>query len=169
VKYFAFGSNMLTERLRARCPSAHPIGTGYAEGYRVRFSKRSGDGSGKATLVRAAGHNAFGVLFTIAAPDVVALDKSEGEGYLRDDLFEITHFPVGHRLTAATYHARSTAISEGLQPYDWYLNLILAGARQHELPGEYVEMLSTFQAQSDPDPQRHGRVEVGRILPGQLN
>jgi gamma-glutamylcyclotransferase len=169
VKYFAFGSNMLTERLRARCPSAHPIGTGYAQGYRVRFSKRSDDGSGKATLVWAAGHNAFGVLFTIAATDVAALDKAEGKGYRRDDVFEISHFPMGHRLTAATYHARPAAIHEGLRPYDWYLDLIVAGARQHELPQEYVEMLSAFPAQTDPDPRRHGRVEIGRIFPGQLD
>ncbi|MBT4710108.1 MAG: gamma-glutamylcyclotransferase [Alphaproteobacteria bacterium] len=164
MKYFAFGSNMLTERLRARCPSAHPIGKGYAEGYRVRFSKRSEDGSGKATLVRASGHNAFGVLFTIAAPDVVALDKAEGTGYLRDDLFEITQFPLGHSLTAATYHARPKAMDDGLQPYDWYQDLVVAGARQHALPGDYIDMLASVSAQPDPDPRRHGRVEIDRIL-----
>lgn len=58
MKYFAYGSNMLTERLRARCPSAHPIGTGIAMGFRLNFSKRGEDGSGKAMLTKQSGQNA---------------------------------------------------------------------------------------------------------------
>ena len=48
--YFSYGSNMLTERLRARCPSANCIGIATATGYALEFSKSSVDGSGKATL-----------------------------------------------------------------------------------------------------------------------
>jgi hypothetical protein len=49
--FFAYGSNMLTERLRERCPDARPLGTAIARGYLLSFSKRSKDGSAKATLV----------------------------------------------------------------------------------------------------------------------
>jgi hypothetical protein len=48
--YFAYGSNMLTARLRERCPSARPLGLAAAPGYGVAFNKQGMDGSGKATL-----------------------------------------------------------------------------------------------------------------------
>ena len=50
--YFGYGSNMLTERLRARerCPSAKCIGIAEVTGYALEFSKPGEDGSGKATL-----------------------------------------------------------------------------------------------------------------------
>ena len=53
-KYFAYGSNMLKERLcaRDRCPSAMPVDVGSIRGYTLQFWKISKDGSGKATIVR---------------------------------------------------------------------------------------------------------------------
>ena len=49
--FFAYGSNMLTDRLRERCPDARPLGAAIARGYVLSFSKRSRDGSSKATLL----------------------------------------------------------------------------------------------------------------------
>ena len=155
MKYFAYGSNMLTERLRARCPSAHPIGAGIANGFRLNFSKCGEDGSGK---------NAFGVMFTISAADAAALDEAEGPGYLRDDFFEITQFPPGHRLTVAAFLARPDAIDEALAPYDWYLELVVAGALQHDLPREHIESLKRFRSSPDPDLGRQQRLAALKIL-----
>jgi cation transport regulator ChaC len=66
--YFAYGSNMLTERLCARCQSAKVLGRATARGYSLEFCKQSVDGSGKATLVQSAKEGAIvhGVLFDIA-------------------------------------------------------------------------------------------------------
>lgn len=47
IYYFAYGSNMLTERLIARTPSARPVGTSLLPGHRLTFHKRGRDGSGK--------------------------------------------------------------------------------------------------------------------------
>ena len=66
--FFAYGSNMLTERLRERCPDARPLGAAIARGYVLSFSKRSKDGSSKATLLTTtdgAKQDAYGVLFEI--------------------------------------------------------------------------------------------------------
>ena len=52
--FFAYGSNMLTERVRERCPDARPLGAAIARGYVLSFSKRSKDGSSKATLLTTA-------------------------------------------------------------------------------------------------------------------
>ena len=48
--YFAYGSNMLTARLKARCSGAELVGRAFADGWGIEFSKPGEDGSGKATL-----------------------------------------------------------------------------------------------------------------------
>ena len=45
--YFAYGSNMLTARLRERMPSCKPLGIAKLPGHALRFHKRSKDQSGK--------------------------------------------------------------------------------------------------------------------------
>ena len=66
-RYFAYGSNMLTQWLRSRCPSAQPIGQAEAIHFELEFTKKSKDCSGKATLRNSPGrgHKAYGVLFAI--------------------------------------------------------------------------------------------------------
>src|SRR5580700_1565214 len=81
-KYFAYGSNMLTERLHERCKSAKAIGVAVAFGHRLEFSKRSRDDSGKATIVRSnkSEEHVFGVVFEVVISERAALDKAEGVG-----------------------------------------------------------------------------------------
>lgn len=65
IRYFAYGSNMLTTRLQAGCKSARALGSGRADGYVISFSKTGKDGPGKATVVASKHHGAcvHGVLF----------------------------------------------------------------------------------------------------------
>jgi gamma-glutamylcyclotransferase len=56
MKYFAYGSNMLTERLRARVGGAAALSKVCVCGYRVRFHKRSDDGSGKCNIIETGSH-----------------------------------------------------------------------------------------------------------------
>jgi gamma-glutamylcyclotransferase len=49
--YFAFGSNMLLERIKKRVPSARALGIATLGGYALRFNKLSKDGSAKANIV----------------------------------------------------------------------------------------------------------------------
>ena len=50
--YFAYGSNMLTERLKARVSSATPIGKANLSDHGLRFHKKSKDGSGKCDIIK---------------------------------------------------------------------------------------------------------------------
>lgn len=47
---FAYGSNMPTARIRARCPSAVAMGVAELRGYELRWHKISNDGSGKPAM-----------------------------------------------------------------------------------------------------------------------
>jgi gamma-glutamylcyclotransferase len=51
---FAYGSNMLSARLRERVPSARPAGTACLPGFSLRWHKVSVDGSGKCNVVEVA-------------------------------------------------------------------------------------------------------------------
>jgi gamma-glutamylcyclotransferase len=157
-KYFAYGSNMLTERLRApsRCPSAEAIGVGVIFGYTLAFSKRSRDGSGKATMVRSgkSEEHVFGVVFDVAISERAALDKAEGvgSGYKRIDDLLVRLQQGGEILRAATYIA--TEADRTLHPYDWYRGLVIAGAMQHTLPDDWIAMLKQVASVPDRDPKR---------------
>ncbi len=155
ILYFAYGSNMLSARLRARCPSARLLGPAWAEGHCVRFEKRGMDGSGKAALIAADPDKAAGVLYAMESADLAALDRFEGAGHGYDRVEDVTIRHGNRPARAMTYLACDP--QPGLVPFDWYLALILAGARQHGFAASYLNRLGGHPWQADPDPDRPGR------------
>lgn len=164
VLYFAYGSNMLTTRLQARCPSARPAGVAFAQDHRLTFWKKGRDGSGKGHLTASPGAAQPGVLFTLSVDDLIALDGFEGagRGYRRADDFAIRLKDTNEITRAATYIA--TDLDETLQPYDWYLALILAGAREHAFDEKIVRDLSATACREDPDQTRASRHKALGLL-----
>jgi gamma-glutamylcyclotransferase len=166
--YFAYGSNMLTEWLHRRCPSARPLDNAIARGFSLSFSKRSRDGSGKAMLVKTgeSGQAVYGVLFEISRSEQTKLDEAEGtgRGYDRDDAFIVSRLADGKEVTASTYRASPQGCNERLVPFDWYRALVLAGALQHGLPDRYVAELRRRVVRPDPEPLRASRLEALRVL-----
>ncbi len=164
--YFAYGSNMLPARLQARCSTARVIGTANAQRFALEFSKPSKDGSGKATLVESAfGEVATpGVLFEIERTELHQLDRAEGAGYGydREDGFRVTSASTGATLTATTYLASAT--DPGLEPFDWYLALVLAGSHHHALNDDHLRRLRAIDHVIDTDHNRKGRIEALKAL-----
>ena len=158
--YFAYGSNMLTEWLKVRCPGAEAIGNAQAHDYRLAFAKESKDGSGKATLLHAPGHVAHGVLFLIPVDERPKLDRAEGKDYQRDDNFAV----AGAGAVATVYLAVLTARNDSLKPYDWYRDLVWAGAKQHGLPKEYQNQLAAVAVDLDPIMARENRLKAVELL-----
>lgn len=160
--YFAYGSNMLAERLRRRVPSAEPWTTARLPGHDLRFHKRGADGSGKcdAYATGRPGDEVMGVVYRIAPAELAALDRVEG-GYRRLRLAVAAGRGVSR---AFLYVARPVFVDAALSPFVWYQELVVAGARQHALPRPYVRRLAATVAEPDPDPERsrHHR----RILRG---
>ena len=167
--YFSYGSNMLIERLQARCPGARLVGCGEARGYRLDFFKRSKDGSGKA-MPRAVDDNKqrlHGLLFEIPVKERGDLDKAEGEGYGydRQEDFPIHLAGDGTKLDVTTYIANSKYIDVALKPFDWYLALVIAGARQHGLPEAYIENMCSVPCEMTvPEPGNRGREQALEAL-----
>lgn len=153
--YFGYGSNMLTPRLQDRIPSAEPVGKAVLPGHALRFHKRSRDGSGKCNIVPTARaeSSVYGIVFDVSSADLDALDEAEqrGRGYERQD---VTVHASSSRIDAFAYAAQPAYVDDALFPYDWYHALVVAGARQHELPSSYVDQIVSVRSYPDPNQTR---------------
>lgn len=163
--YFAYGSNMSSRRLTApiRAPSATRVAVGYVPGRRLTFDKCSTrDQSGKCDC-EATGNPAdqvYGVVYRIAAFERAALDEAEGlhRGY-RDEILTVVVGEVTH--DALAYVA--TDKRRGLPVLDWYLEHVVAGAAENELPSGYVEAIRQIPTVVD---ENRGRAAKERALYG---
>ena len=155
MNYFAYGSNMLTERLRARvCSAKNPRPLALPR-HRLRFHKKSTDCSGKCNIVETACDCdvVHGVLFEVEDTQICRLDDAEGVGYgYRRD--EITVSLCGTETNVFVYVAEKDWIDDALIPYHWYYDLVLSGAEQHALPRDYVAGLRAIPFTQDPKPDR---------------
>lgn len=127
-------------------------------GHVLRFHKRSRIGddlSGKCNVVASARSTdiVHGVVYSIDEAERRALDRAEGAGVgYRVVELEVS---VGERVCrASSYQAHPDWIDDGLRPYDWYLALVVEGARIHGLPQWWVEHLQKMPDWPDPDRQR---------------
>lgn len=162
--YFAYGSNLLTNRLKKRCPGAVPTKRAYADDWTVEFSKPSKDCSGKATLRRKTGSRTPGMLFEIPEAEVCCLDKCEGvgKGYERCDTFSVRLAEGGKIVQVATYLATRT--KPDCKPYDWYLALVIAGAREHKLDEDHHALLRLVAYKPDRCCDRPERIQAKKVL-----
>ncbi|MBB4120989.1 gamma-glutamylcyclotransferase family protein [Martelella radicis] len=164
--YFAYGSNMLSERLLRRCPSARALGPAVLEDHALDFAKPGRDGSGKATIRATPGARVFGVLFSLEPGDCDLLDGFEGrgKGYDRIEGCAVRMLSERKPVSAFTYMAPPAFRVSGLSPFDWYHDLIIAGARQHGLPEDHIAWLEGIAAITDPQRGRATRREALDIL-----
>lgn len=154
---------MLSSRITARCSSAKVIGIASVPSYVLEFSKKSIDGSGKATLIHSAGDiKTPGVLFEIETGERETLDKFEGAGKGYDRLDEFRVIMSDEFVTATTYLA--SARQSDLIPFDWYLSLLVAGALEHELGNAHVDHLRKIACIPDQNKTRKSRLEAFKAL-----
>jgi gamma-glutamylcyclotransferase len=158
--YFAYGSNMLSRRLRApgRAPSARAVGIGYVPGRRLTFDKISFDGSGKCDIATtsSATDRVWGVLFEIDSFERPGLDAAEGlgKGYKEEFVDVVTAQGVRRVLTYV-----ATKKDDTQRPYHWYAALVISGAVEHSLPPPYIEWLRTTESKPDGDVKRRAENE----------
>jgi len=74
-----------------------------------------------------------------------------GKGY-RDKLVSVIESNE-ESVNAVTYYA--TEIDSSLKPYHWYKEHVLRGAREHNLPTEYIEFIEAIESMPDPDKEKH--------------
>ena len=157
--YFAYGSNLDLDQMRARVADVRVVGLGLLRDHRLTFPLYSEHwGGGSAGVAHAHGGTVWGVLYELSEQDLQALDRFEGwKGpgdhhnlYERDlttvELTRPDDGSVPRRVRAYTYFARTL---NPTPPTRAYLDTMLKGARYHRLPPEYIEWLQTLEAGSE--------------------
>jgi hypothetical protein len=152
--YFAYGSNMQSDTLRGRRGIAFRRAVAVrAPGWRVVFDKPPlfPIGEAFANIVPDPDAAALGVAFEVDEDELAHIELSEGVllGNYRRVLLHVE--PL-----AAQADAPQTAVSLAsdrrdatLRPSTRYMALVVAGAREHGLPNEYVDVLRAVPA-SEP-------------------
>jgi len=157
VLCFAYGSNMLLERLTVaeRAPSARLVHVAELRDHTLTFAKIGADGSGKCTIAASATEHAgvHGVVYSLARADLPALDRAEG-GY---DRVPVQVWMGGRAANVETYRARTDKLDPSLLPFDWYHALVVAGATRASLPAEYLAQVAAHPTTRDHDEVRRAR------------
>jgi len=124
---------------------------GIVNGYSLTFHKVSKDGSGKCDLEisKSVADSVYGIVYEIDLADEAALDRYEGSGYAK----KTVHVSTATGLKYASAYVAITT-DQKLIPYHWYKELVIAGAREHDLPAPYIQRIFEIPSQEDPDEGR---------------
>jgi gamma-glutamylcyclotransferase len=119
----------------------------------LRFHKRSTDGSVKCDIPESSSDSdiVWGVVFEMPENKIGALDRAE-TGYIRTAIEVLREdAPL---ISAASYITNPANIDSQLLPYTWYRDLVVVGARQHNLSVAYISQLIAVVAVPDLDRER---------------
>ena len=134
--HFAYGANMSRAVMQRHAPGAQPLGVAQLVGYRFVISA-----DGYASVVPASAQVVHGVVWRLTARDRVTLDAWENTVA---GLYRAEHLPVQvqhRRLQALVYVARPGGSG---RPKPGYMELVIAAARQWDLPAAYLQSLQRW-------------------------
>ena len=161
LKYFAYGSNLCSRRLRERTPSEAVVAVARLEGHVLRFHKvgyRDGSGKCNAFATGRPTDHLWGAVFAIDPVEKSCLDRAEGLGVGYEEITVEVNSTSGP-MSAFTYVADAEAIMPDLKPYTWYKEFVVTGAAEHDLSPEYVDTIRAVKAVHDPNEARRAAHE----------
>lgn len=153
--YFAYGSNLSSERIKVQNPSAVAVGPALLEDYKLDFNFHSKRWHGApATIQAEPGSQVYGVLWKLHLDNLSSLDNQEGvksKIYNRFQV-EVRTLKDGvlsqEKSSAFSYQLhpdRCTSTGKDKQPSKVYLNVMLNGARENQLPQDYIKKLEAIE------------------------
>ena len=147
--YAAYGSNLHPLRLERRGIRSRFVGTAHLESHALHFHKRGADTSGKCNI-RDPGDGVYLAVYELSETDKRQLDVIEGVGRgYHSERITLARFGDCH-----VYVAEHRYVVEGLEPFDWYLEMVLAGCRWLGFPDDYVARIAAVATVADPDAAR---------------
>jgi gamma-glutamylcyclotransferase (GGCT)/AIG2-like uncharacterized protein YtfP len=143
---FAYGSNLAASEMEAWCPEARFAGLARLPDHRLALNRRSIRwGGGAVDVVPAPGEEVWGGLYDVPDGTLDRLDAKEGEGWAYRRIAVPVEAEDGRRLEAEAYEVIHKEPQEVLATPE-YAALLLRGARERELPEEYVARLLRWLA-----------------------
>ncbi|KAJ6666486.1 hypothetical protein lerEdw1_020209 [Lerista edwardsae] len=153
--YFAYGSNLLRERIMLSNPSVVFQARGTLLGYKLAFGSHLGKPSSNwngstATIIQSPGDEVCGVVWRMNISDLRSLDTQEG---VEDGLYVPVEVDVcteeGKALKCRCYQI--TGYVCGL-PSPQYKKVICMGAKQNGLPSDYQKKLDSIETNNYEGP-----------------
>jgi len=147
--YFAYGSNMspatFLERRGMRPPETRRA---FVDGHRLSFDIPVGPGErGVANLIVDAAARTHGVAYLVTRDAAEHLDRTEGVPHLYHR--HAVELWLDDRAPRPGFTYRSPVAVGGRKPSARYLDLLLDGARHHDLPAEYLVYLERLELAFD--------------------
>ncbi|XP_067093281.1 gamma-glutamylcyclotransferase-like [Osmerus mordax] len=144
--YFAYGSNLLKERLQLKNPSAVVHCVAKLKDYKLVFGNWKGLASdrwhgGVATIECSPGDEVWGVVWRMNMSDLESLDSQENVKLGAYSPIEVLVKTQGQDLHSRTYTMNSCIYAP---PSPQYLKVIVMGAEQNGLPKDYQEKLKSI-------------------------
>ena len=138
---FSYGSNLSTQQMLSRTGAIPFSNPAYLINYKLAFRKVLNGQDVYATIVPTPGAIVHGVAYLCSPYAMGQLDLFEGVNencYRRESVQVTTQSNVF--LECIVYIGVAFSVSDSV-PSSSYLNLILTGAREHQLPPDYIESI----------------------------
>ncbi len=143
--YFAYGRNMGSGAMELACPGHRYLGAAGLRDHRLAFTRRSlRTGTGVADVLAAPGASVWGALYALDQAHLATIDEKEGAGWAYERR-AVRVIADDGELEAFAY-AVIAPDAEHVQPSREYLQALLDGARERDLPEAYVAALGAFAA-----------------------
>lgn len=124
VLYFAYGSNLDDDQMRARCAGARVVTRAVLPNYALAFGGFSHRwGGAVASVVRAKGARVEGLLYALGDVDLRALDRFEGHPFAYERVVKMVLDAHGRRRRATTYLQPEDGF-EAWTPPQGYFNVL---------------------------------------------
>lgn len=135
---FAYGSNLDLAQMRERCPNARLTGPALLWGWRFRITRH-----GYATVVPEPGAVVHGVLWELTPPDEARLDAYEGVAEGLYSKLRLETEPAAGAVVIAMVYAMNDP--EPGEPMPGYLEDVIASAKGHGFPADYLHELAEWR------------------------
>uniref|UniRef100_A0A669BAB7 Gamma-glutamylcyclotransferase a n=2 Tax=Oreochromis niloticus TaxID=8128 RepID=A0A669BAB7_ORENI len=161
--YFAFGSNLLKERLQLANPSAKFYQTGRLKDYKLNFGlwKEHIDNNawhgGVATIESYPGAEVWGVIWTLNNEHLSSLDDQEGVKAGIYSPLEVSVETDNGTVLCRTYQMNNF---HACPPSPQYKQVMCLGAEQNGLPVEYKKSLEEVQTNNYSGPSILDRIPM---------
>ncbi|XP_039192200.1 gamma-glutamylcyclotransferase isoform X3 [Crotalus tigris] len=153
--YFAYGSNLLRERIMLRNPSVVFLTIAQLLDYKLAFGSHQGRLShqwkgGTATIVYSPGEEVWGIIWKMNTSDLCSLDRQEG---VENGIYipiEVTVRTQDGKIVKCRSYQMNDYVHD--LPSPQYQRVICLGAKQNELPMDYQKKLNSIETNNYAGP-----------------
>lgn len=143
MHYFAYGTLLVEQSMRAVCPSAKNVGFMRLDGYELAFGHCNREGLAGCTLLEKEGAATYGIQYELTDEDMAKMDAAA-----EVDTRQWVHIPISVVDINGDTHQSSTYVIPGVfrhwPPTTKYVAPILTGLETSDFPESYKNQMRSL-------------------------